>query len=178
MRGTFAEHVKQYAYGEALLVLPNRFLLQSEQQKGTVRAVNMDYLPNEILRANRRDRFEMLSRRSQEIIVKKLIDDKKKAGQLKYLLNIADADSFAKIVTGFIGELSVPVLLPRSLLKLCLPGKERTATGLKMKRLQAFILIIEKYLKKIIGMILMACTAWQLLNYKRLAVLFPGKLFF
>ena len=75
MRGTFAEHVKQYAYGEALLVLPNRFLLQSEQQKGTVRAVNMDYLPNEILRANRRDRFEMLSSCSQEILVNKLIDD-------------------------------------------------------------------------------------------------------
>ncbi|MHC1718412.1 MAG: PD-(D/E)XK nuclease family protein [Acidaminococcaceae bacterium] len=106
MRGTFAENVKKYAYGEALLVLPNRFLLQSEQQKGTVRAVNMDYLPNEILRANRRCRFEMLSRRSQEIIVRKLIDDKNKAGGLKYLHSIADADSFAKIVTGFIGELS------------------------------------------------------------------------
>ncbi|MGE4588749.1 MAG: PD-(D/E)XK nuclease family protein [Acidaminococcaceae bacterium] len=106
MRGTFAEKIRQYAYGEALLVLPNRFLLQSEQQKGRVRAVNMDYLPNEILRVNKRDRFVMLSRRSQEIIVKKIIDSKKKAGELKYLLNIADTDSFTKIVTGFIGELS------------------------------------------------------------------------
>ena len=106
MRGKFAERVKQYAYGEALLVLPNRFLLQSEQQRGTVRAVNMDYLPNEILRANNRDSFAMLSRRSQEIIVRKLIDDKKEAGELNYLHSIADADSFAKIVTGFIGELS------------------------------------------------------------------------
>lgn len=106
MRSTFAEKIKQYRYGDALLVLPNRFLLQKEQQKSVVRAVNMDYLPNEILRANKRDRFSMLSRRSQEMIIKKIIEDKNRTGQLQYLRHIAEEDSFAKIVTGFIGELS------------------------------------------------------------------------
>ena len=148
MRGTFAEHVKQYAYGEALLVLPNRFLLQSEQQKGTVRAVNMDYLPNEILRANRRDRFEMLSRRSQEIIVKKLIDDKKKAGQLKYLLNIADADSFAKIVTGFIGELSRAGTTAEEFAEAVSAWERKNGYGLKDEEIASIYTDYRKVLKK------------------------------
>lgn len=148
MRSKFAEHIKQYAYGEALLVLPNRFLLQSEQQKGMVRAVNMDYLPNEILRANKRDRFAMLSRRSQEIIVRKLIDDKKNAGELRYLLNIADADSFAKIVTGFIGELSRAGTTAEEFADALSAWERKNCYGLKDEEISSIYNDYRKILKK------------------------------
>ena len=148
MRGTFAEQVKQYAYDEALLVLPNRFLLQNEQLRGMVRAVNMDYLPNEILRANRRDAFAMLSRRSQEIIVRKLIDDKKKADELKYLHSIADTDSFAKIVTGFIGELSRAGTTAEEFAEAVSAWERKNGYGFKDEELSEIYSDYRKILKK------------------------------
>lgn len=106
MRSKFAEEIKQYAYGEALLVLPGRLLLQKEQEIGKVRAVNMDYLPNEILRANNRDHFVMLSRRAQEMLVKNIVEESAKAGELHHFQKLAETDAFIKTVTGFIGELA------------------------------------------------------------------------
>lgn len=106
MRSKFAEEMKQYSYGEALLVLPGRLLLQKEQEIGKVRAVNMDYLPNEILRANNREHFVMLSRRAQEILVKNLVEEAAKAGELQHFQKLAETDAFIKTVTGFIGELA------------------------------------------------------------------------
>lgn len=148
MRSNFAEQAKQFGYGEALLVLPNRFLLQDIQKLGTVRAVNMDYLPNEILRANSRDRFTMLSRRSQEILVKNLIENKKKTGELHYLLKVAESDSFAKIVTSFIGELSRAGVTTEEFAEALNAWDRNNAYGLKDEEISSIYAGYRKILKK------------------------------
>lgn len=106
MRNEFAERARSAEEGKALLVLPNTLLVDEVRQKNMLQAVNIDYLPNEILRSNGLDELRLLSRQAQEVIVGRLLEKKRSAGALRYFANISDARAFVKTMTNLIGELA------------------------------------------------------------------------
>ena len=106
MRNKFIEDAKQFAYGQAVFVVPGHILLDEVKKAGSVRTVIMDYLPNELLRANHLDVYTRISRPAQEMVIKQIIKSLVKKGELSYFAKLADKKGFIKNMVSFIGELS------------------------------------------------------------------------
>jgi ATP-dependent helicase/nuclease subunit B len=106
MRGKFIEDAKQFAYGQALFVVPGHVLMDEVKKTGSVRTVIMDYLPNELLRANNLEIYTRISRPAQEMVIKQIIKDLAAKGELVYFSKLADKKGFIKNMVSFIGELS------------------------------------------------------------------------
>lgn len=91
-RNFFAEEAEQnYKYDEALLVLPSRLLVNHARQESRTQAVNFEYLPNKIVSLNRHllalpkdSKLEMISRRTQELLVADLLRQLDKLQGLHY----------------------------------------------------------------------------------------------
>jgi ATP-dependent helicase/nuclease subunit B len=108
-----AEAEKKYSYDEALLVLPSRLLVNHARRSGRAQAVNFEYLPNRIVALNRQlldlppeVKLEMISRRTQELLVGDLLHQLAKLQGLDYFSKLADKEGFVKAVTGLLGQLS------------------------------------------------------------------------
>lgn len=107
MRAQFIEEAKHYSYGEALFVVPGRFLGQQVKKTGIIRSVIMDYLPNEILRLNNyAGDFIRISRVAQEMMLADIIGELSEAGRLSYFGKIAAKKGFVKNVAALISELA------------------------------------------------------------------------
>lgn len=108
-----AEAENKYSYDEALLVLPSRLLVNHARRSGRAQAVNFEYLPNRIVALNRQlldlppeVKLEMISRRTQELLVGDLLHQLAKLQGLDYFSKLADKEGFVKAVTGLLGQLS------------------------------------------------------------------------
>lgn len=108
-----AEAEKNYSYDEALLVLPSRLLVNHARRSVRVQTVNFEYLPNRIVALNRHlldlppeVTLEMISRRTQELLVGDLLRQLSKLQGLDYFSKLAGKDGFVKAVTGLLGQLS------------------------------------------------------------------------
>lgn len=107
MRDTFLAEAGKYEYGKALFLVPGRFLGKIVKKAGTVRTVIMDYLPNEILRANALDgEFTRISRPAQEMLISSIIADLAAKGELPYFGSLVEKQGFSKNMISFMGELS------------------------------------------------------------------------
>lgn len=106
MRDSFIQQIEQDAYGQALLVLPGRVDMEKVREISCIRTVNMDFLPNELLRANGRENLIRISRRAQEMIIKDILHKMVSSGELVYFKALSEGDGFVKMLTSFIGELS------------------------------------------------------------------------
>ena len=116
MRSCFIEDARKYAYGEALFVVPGNYFRQLVKKQGSVRTVIMDYLPNEILRINAKEKnYQRISRPAQEMLLKTIIKEMLEAGELTYFEPLADGDGFVKNLASFIGELSRSWVAPEEL---------------------------------------------------------------
>ncbi|HIU64689.1 MAG TPA: PD-(D/E)XK nuclease family protein [Candidatus Avacidaminococcus intestinavium] len=104
MRQQFVDWAATYSSGNALLVLPNNLLVKEVKNKSDVYAVNMDYLPHEILRLNGQDGRMLLSRRAQEYVIKNVVLQKEAEGELIYFKELHTADSFIQALTNLFGE--------------------------------------------------------------------------
>ena len=92
-----AEAENKYSYDEALLVLPSRLLVNHARRSGRAQAVNFEYLPNRIVALNRQlldlppeVKLEMISRRTQELLVGDLLHQLAKLQGLDYFSKLAD----------------------------------------------------------------------------------------
>jgi ATP-dependent helicase/nuclease subunit B len=115
-RNEFIEEAQQYAYGEALFVVPGNYFRQLVKKQGTVRTVIMDYLPNEILRLNAKEKvYQRISRPAQEMLLKNIMQEMLETGKLTYFEPLALRDGFVKNLAAFIGELSRSGVAPEEL---------------------------------------------------------------
>lgn len=109
-----AEAEKNYSYDEALLVLPSRLLVNHARRSGRAQTVNFEYLPNRIVALNRQlldlppeVKLEMISRRTQELLVGDLLHQLAKLQGLDYFSKLADKEGFVKCCrSGFRAESS------------------------------------------------------------------------
>lgn len=106
-----AEAENKYSYDEALLVLPSRLLVNHARRSGRAQAVNFEYLPNRIVALNRQlldlppeVKLEMISRRTQELLVGDLLHQLAKLQGLDYFSKLADKEGFVKAVTRAFGS--------------------------------------------------------------------------
>ncbi len=107
MRDKFIEDARQYAYGEALFVVPGYYFSQLVKSRAGVKTVIMDYLPNEILRLYAEGKaYQRISRLAQEMLLKSIVKDMLAQGELTYFAPLADRDGFVKNLAVLIGELS------------------------------------------------------------------------
>ncbi|MCD8359327.1 MAG: exodeoxyribonuclease V subunit gamma [Acidaminococcaceae bacterium] len=104
---------KNYSYDEALLVLPSRLLVEHTRKVSRGQAVSFEYLTNRIVTLNRRlldlpaeAKLELISRRTQELLVGDLLHQLSKLQGLDYFSKLADKEGFIKAITGLLGQLS------------------------------------------------------------------------
>lgn len=113
-RERFAHELEQLPYGEGVLVLPNRLLLDDVRLSSRVEVMGLDTLANKLLNLNGYVDFKEISRRSQELIVQDLITymvGKKNLQQLdsrelSYFNKLVDKEGFVKAMTSLIGQLA------------------------------------------------------------------------
>lgn len=118
-RNFFQEEAnKQYNKEETLLILPSRLLVGKSRNESSVRAVNFEYLPNQIIELNwdllkkqvgnlpEDSNLIMISRRTQELLVEDLLNQLSSLNGLDYFANIFEKKGFIRAVTSLIGELS------------------------------------------------------------------------
>lgn len=102
----FAQEMAAQNYGRSVLVLPNRMLMNKVRELGLREVLSMDALAMKILNANGYSSFKLLSQRSREIILKDLINDHIKHGDIKYFEPLAKKTGFVHSFLGFISQLS------------------------------------------------------------------------
>lgn len=113
-RERFVRELEQLPYGEGVLVLPNRLLLDDVRLNSRVEVMGLDTLANKLLNLNGYVDFKEISRRSQELIVQDLITymvGKKDLQQLdsrelSYFNKLVDKEGFVKAMTSLIGQLA------------------------------------------------------------------------
>ena len=106
-RDSFVDAARQYEYGQALLVVPSRFIMDKVRQQGNVRSVIIDYLPNAILRCNHSAaNYTRISRLTQELVVQDLVQRLKSEDRLRHFAAIANKEGFIQSLASFMGELA------------------------------------------------------------------------
>lgn len=113
-REQLVQELEALPYGEGVLVLPNRLLLDEVKRSSHVETLGMDTLANKLLNLNGMVNFKEISRRSQELIVQDLITYMMKrkdlqqldAKELEYFGSLADKEGFVKAMTSLVGQLS------------------------------------------------------------------------
>lgn len=113
-RKIFVRELEQLPFGEGVLVLPNRLLMDEVKQSSSVLCMGLDTLANKLLNLNGYVDFKEISRRSQELIVEDLITymegnkslerlDKK---PLSYFGVLAKKVGFVKAMTSLIDQIA------------------------------------------------------------------------
>lgn len=99
------------------------------RRSGRAQAVNFEYLPNRIVALNRQlldlppeVKLEMISRRTQELLVGDLLHQLAKLQGLDYFSKLADKEGFVKAVTGLLGQLHAVGRHRKKLLRRCWNG--------------------------------------------------------
>lgn len=113
-RERFVRELEQLPYGEGVLVLPNRLLLDDVRLNSRVEVMGLDTLANKLLNLNGYVDFKEISRRSQELIVQDLITymvgrknlQQLDSRELSYFNKLVDKEGFVKAMTSLIGQLA------------------------------------------------------------------------
>ncbi len=107
MRSEFITEAEQYPYGQALYVVPGRFIGEEVKRSGKVRTAIMDFLPNEILRLNNyAGDFVRISRNGQEMLVQSIMEELVEKKQITYFADLVGKKGFSKNVVALLGELA------------------------------------------------------------------------
>ncbi len=94
MRDRFLADARNYEYGKALFVVPNRFFASLVKQKGVVKTAAIDFLAGEILRYNHREQdYKPVQRSTQKKFIEETLAYL--APRLTYFGSLADKQGFA-----------------------------------------------------------------------------------
>jgi len=99
---------KLETYGdEGLLVLPNAILQKRARAESHANCCGIDWLADQILGLNDNYKnFHQISRRTEELIIKKILDEMFENNELEYFCHIAGKKNFAKEMTSLMIELA------------------------------------------------------------------------
>lgn len=105
-RENFCAELENLMYGQGVLVLPNRMLLDNVQQKYTLECIGIDTLATKIIRFNQAAMLNQINRRSQELVVQELLEDIISFKGLEYFEQLVTKKGFVKAMTSLLGQLS------------------------------------------------------------------------
>lgn len=100
----FIERALQQGYEQSLVVTSSRFMVQKARLRG-VNARNFDYLANDILRQCAKTDVRLLSRKAQEIILRKILQQLQAEGLLSYYACLLDKKGFLRSMLSLVGQL-------------------------------------------------------------------------
>ena len=105
MRERFLQDAKQYAYGKALFLVPNRFFASLVKQRGIVKTAVIDYLAGEILRLNHREaEYRNVQRSTQVRLLEETLQEL--APKLTYFAPLAGKKGFRDSLLQLFDEFS------------------------------------------------------------------------
>lgn len=81
-RQEYIKELEALPYGEGVLVLPNAGLQREVKLHHMVKCIGLDTLAVEVINAAGLNKYDVISRKAQELIVEKILDEH--AGELKY----------------------------------------------------------------------------------------------
>ena len=105
-RRLFYEHMRQHAYEDSILVLPNRQLRLQAQKEAAVNCGGIDELASKILNNNGYVYLDEINRRSQELVTRDLLEYLGNKSKLAYFQRLTDKKGFVKAVASVLGQLS------------------------------------------------------------------------
>lgn len=100
----FFEKAMARGYNDVMLVTSSRALVQRARSRG-VNAVNFDYLANAVLRQRGVDHVRKISRRTQELIVGKILDRLVQEGKLHYFAGLVSKKGFLRSMTALMDQI-------------------------------------------------------------------------
>ena len=105
-RPLFYKELAGSAYGSGVLVLPNSIVQRKAREEASVSCCGIDALANKILNSNGYVGFDMINRRSQELVMQQLIEYLAAKDKLSYFAELSEKKGFVKAVTSLMGQLS------------------------------------------------------------------------
>lgn len=105
-RYEFCRILEKLPFGRGVLVLPNRNLIEDVKAKSGVCCMSIDFLANKLLNCNGYENFRALNRRSQEIIIRDIIEYLNENGSLRYFEKLAAKPGFVKAAASLVSQLS------------------------------------------------------------------------
>lgn len=105
-RDKLCVQLEQLEYGKGAIVLPNSLLLEDVRKKHNVEAIGIDTLANKLLNMNGYINFHQINRRSQELVVKDLLQALAERNNLDYFKELLQKTGFVKAMTSLVGQLS------------------------------------------------------------------------
>lgn len=106
MRDEFCKILKQLSFGAGVLILPTGLLQEQAKEKYNVEVSGFDTLANKILNLNSYAYLEEVNYRSQQLIVKEILDYYASREQFHYLAGLKDKRGFVKHMTALLSQLS------------------------------------------------------------------------
>lgn len=105
-RHAFAHRLRQLPYGQGVLVLPGRVLMNEIRSQYGIEVTDIDDLADKLLLDNGYVGLKMITRRSQELVIAEVIDYLARQEKLTYFQQLADKKGFIKAVTSLVSQLS------------------------------------------------------------------------
>lgn len=105
-REIFYNKLQNVGYGNGVLVLPSRILMQKVQQEVPVRTIDIDYLATTVLNDNGYTSLRQINRRSQELVLQLLVKYLADRDKLEYFKRLSEKKGFIKAVTSLVSQLS------------------------------------------------------------------------
>ena len=106
MRERFLSDAKNYAYGKALFLVPNRFFARLVKQRGVVKAAVIDYLAGEILRYNHREAaYQGVLRSTQKKLLEETLQEL--APKLTYFAPLLEKKGFRDSLLALFDEFAM-----------------------------------------------------------------------
>ena len=105
-RDVFAQALEGLPYGQGVLVLPGRVLMNEARSKYRIEVTDIDDLADKLLQDNGYMGLKMITRRSQELIIAEVIHHLAQQEGLDYFKQLADKKGFIKAVTSLVSQLS------------------------------------------------------------------------
>lgn len=105
-RPLFYKELAGSAYGSGVLVLPNSIVQRKAREEASIVCCGIDALANKILNSNGYVGFDMINRRSQELVMQQLIEYLAAKDKLSYFAKLSEKKGFVKAVTSLMGQLS------------------------------------------------------------------------
>ena len=105
-RELFARTLQQQPHGQGVLVLPTRVLMQETRSKYGIEVMGIDDLADKLLQDNGYMGLQMITRRSQELVIAEVIEYLARQDKLTYFQQLSGKKGFIKAVTSLVSQLS------------------------------------------------------------------------